>query len=396
MRDTGTIRRTGASARPGATLGRIGLLQLLPLGAGGALAVVAGQPENPAGWLAAAVLLGLTLWSGVSLRRDMARWDGALQAFTAALEGGDLTGRIDTGQAAAYAPLAERLNAMARSLARVFVAFARSAQELSSVAHETTSNASGGDAGVRTQRDVTLSSAATLEQLSVSVSATSEHARTAAETAAATSDAAADAARRVALLSTTLGGLRDAVAGAAGQATQLGQRSREIESIVALIKEVAEQTNLLALNATIEAARAGEAGRGFAVVASEVKSLASQTAKATEEISTHISGMQSATLESVSAIKEIGETIERISSIATMIAQSVDEQNAATLEISRNVQNVAQGTQEVAGNITEVNRGATETGAASGEVLNSAQTLSVESNRLREELDRFMNNVRAA
>jgi methyl-accepting chemotaxis protein len=177
---------------------------------------------------------------------------------------------------------------------------------------------------------------------------------------------------------------------------KLSKAAQQIGDVVKLITAIAEQTNLLALNATIEAARAGEAGRGFAVVASEVKSLASQTAKATEEISTHISGMQAATQESVSAIKEIGETIERISSIASMIAQSVDEQNAATLEISRNVQNVAQGTQEVAGNITEVNRGATETGAASGEVLNSAQTLSVESNRLREELDRFMNNVRAA
>ncbi|GKQ55193.1 methyl-accepting chemotaxis protein [Bradyrhizobium sp. Ce-3] len=177
---------------------------------------------------------------------------------------------------------------------------------------------------------------------------------------------------------------------------KLSRAAQEIGDVVKLITAIAEQTNLLALNATIEAARAGDAGRGFAVVASEVKSLASQTAKATDEISTHISGMQAATQESVAAIKEIGGTIGQISGIATNIASSVEQQSAATQEIARSVQNVAQGTQEAASSVTQVNRGATETGAASEEVLNSARSLSVESSRLREELDRFMANIRAA
>ena len=177
---------------------------------------------------------------------------------------------------------------------------------------------------------------------------------------------------------------------------KLSRAAQEIGDVVKLITAIAEQTNLLALNATIEAARAGDAGRGFAVVAAEVKSLASQTAKATDEISNHISGMQSATQESVAAIKAIGGTIGQISSIATTIASSVEQQSSATQEIARSVQNVAQGTQETATSVTEVNRGATETGAASEEVLNSARSLSVESTRLREELDRFMANIRAA
>ncbi|KRR00122.1 methyl-accepting chemotaxis protein [Bradyrhizobium valentinum] len=181
-----------------------------------------------------------------------------------------------------------------------------------------------------------------------------------------------------------------------GRIGKLSRAAQEIGDVVKLITAIAEQTNLLALNATIEAARAGDAGRGFAVVASEVKSLASQTAKATDEISNHISGMQGATQESVAAIKEIGGTIGRISDIASTIASAVEQQSSATQEIARSVQNVAQGTQEAAANVMHVNRGATETGAASEEVLNSARTLSSESTRLREELDRFMANIRAA
>jgi methyl-accepting chemotaxis protein len=181
-----------------------------------------------------------------------------------------------------------------------------------------------------------------------------------------------------------------------GRIGKLSRAAQEIGDVVKLITAIAEQTNLLALNATIEAARAGDAGRGFAVVASEVKSLASQTAKATDEISNHISGMQGATQESVAAIKEIGGTIGKISEIASTIASAVEQQSSATQEIARSVQNVAQGTQEAAANVMQVNRGATETGSASEEVLNSARSLSSESTRLREELDRFMANIRAA
>jgi methyl-accepting chemotaxis protein len=181
-----------------------------------------------------------------------------------------------------------------------------------------------------------------------------------------------------------------------GRIGKLSHAAQQIGDVVKLITAIAEQTNLLALNATIEAARAGDAGRGFAVVASEVKSLASQTAKATDEISSHILGMQDATQESVAAIKEIGGTIAQISSIASTIASAVAQQSSATQEIARSVQSVAQGTQEAVANIMQVNRGATETGSASEEVLNSAKSLSTESTRLREELDRFMRNIRAA
>ncbi|TXJ09803.1 MAG: methyl-accepting chemotaxis protein [Afipia sp.] len=178
--------------------------------------------------------------------------------------------------------------------------------------------------------------------------------------------------------------------------TELSQAAARIGDVVKLITAVAEQTNLLALNATIEAARAGDAGRGFAVVASEVKALAAQTAKATDEISTQIAGMQSATQESVSTIKEIGKTITLISEISQTIAAAVEEQGAATQEISRNVQQAASLSGEVASSISDVSRGAGETGAASGQVLSAAQMLSTDSNRLKIEVEKFLTNVRAA
>jgi methyl-accepting chemotaxis protein len=177
---------------------------------------------------------------------------------------------------------------------------------------------------------------------------------------------------------------------------ELAKAAARIGDVVELINTIAGQTNLLALNATIEAARAGEAGRGFAVVASEVKALAEQTAKATGEISMQITGIQAATQESVSAIREIGDTIGRMSEISSTIASAVEEQGAATQEISRNVQQAAQGTMEVSSNITDVQRGASETGSASSQVLSAAQSLSSDSSRLKVEVSKFLNAVRAA
>jgi methyl-accepting chemotaxis protein len=178
--------------------------------------------------------------------------------------------------------------------------------------------------------------------------------------------------------------------------SELSKAASRIGDVVELINTIAGQTNLLALNATIEAARAGEAGRGFAVVASEVKALAEQTAKATGEIGQQIAGIQAATQDSVGAIQEISGTIEKLSGISSTIAAAVEEQGAATQEISRNVQQAAQGTMLVSSNITDVQRGAGETGSASAQVLSAAQSLSTDSNRLKLEVGRFLNSVRAA
>jgi methyl-accepting chemotaxis protein len=177
---------------------------------------------------------------------------------------------------------------------------------------------------------------------------------------------------------------------------ELSKAATRIGNVVKLITDIAEQTNLLALNATIEAARAGEAGKGFAVVAAEVKTLATQTAKATGDIGAQIAEMQAATQESVTAIKEISTTITRISEIAMVIATAVEEQSATTGEIARNIDNAARSAAQVATNIGDVNRAAGETGQASSRVLASAKVLSNEGTRFKHAVEGFLATVRAA
>jgi len=176
----------------------------------------------------------------------------------------------------------------------------------------------------------------------------------------------------------------------------LADGSQKIGEVVQLINDIAGQTNLLALNATIEAARAGEAGKGFAVVAQEVKNLANQTAKATVEIEAQIGAIQSATSDSVMAIKGIGEKITHMEEVVTQIAAAVEQQGAATNEISRNSQEAASGTQQVSSNVAGVTQAASETGEASSQVLRAAGDMSKQAELLRAEVDKFLAEVRVA
>ncbi len=181
-----------------------------------------------------------------------------------------------------------------------------------------------------------------------------------------------------------------------GDVAALNEAATKIGDIVSLINDIAEQTNLLALNATIEAARAGEAGKGFAVVASEVKTLAEQTGKATSSISDQIAGIQGATGKAVEAIGSIGEVISEMNNISAAIAAAMEEQRAAASEITRAAHDAASGAREVSQSISSVDAAASETGQCAAQVNAASGALNKESEGLKKAVADFLSGVRAA
>ncbi|MEP0582037.1 MAG: cache domain-containing protein [Roseibium sp.] len=234
------------------------------------------------------------------------------------------------------------------------------------------SEAVAGAAASATQNTETVAAAA--EELTASVTEISRQVGTSAEIASQASSQAVQTNERIQGLSEAAG---------------------RIGEVVTLIQAIAEQTNLLALNATIEAARAGEAGKGFAVVASEVKELATQTSKATEEISSQISSIQEETSKAVDAIADITETVGKINDITTGITAAVQQQGEATTDIAKNIQQAASGTQEVSENISGVSQAATVTNEAADTVYSASQSLEREAHQLRDHVAAFLDGIKA-
>ena len=180
------------------------------------------------------------------------------------------------------------------------------------------------------------------------------------------------------------------------QVTELNVLADSIGDVIGAIKEIAEQTNLLALNATIEAARAGEAGKGFAVVADEVKKLATETANKTIQIDERVGKIQSAIRATVEAVGRIINDVQDIDHSTSTVASAVEEQNAATSEIGRNVSEASTGTQQVAQNITDVQRSAEETGEAANNLNTAANELAEIAENLQEQVSTFLGEIRSS
>ena len=179
-----------------------------------------------------------------------------------------------------------------------------------------------------------------------------------------------------------------------GKMSTLAVSASQVGQVVELIQSIAKRTNLLALNASIEAARGGEAGRGFAVVASEVKELAAQTSRATEEVAEQIRAMQNSTNESVHALRSISTQVEQLETTAISIASAVDQQSVAGHDLARSIDLAARSSDEVSSGIGNVKESSLATGAAASQVLNSATDLEGQAATLRNQVDMFLQRIR--
>ena len=286
------------------------------------------------------------------------------------------------GEAEKKAAMAQLADGFEREVGSVVAAVSASAADLQGAATQMSATAK------ETNRQATVLAKAS-DQASSNV-------QTVAAAAEQLSSSIAEISRQVAESSAITGRAVEDVKRTGTTVEALAEAAQKIGDVVKLISDIASQTNLLALNATIEAARAGDAGKGFAVVASEVKNLASQTARATEDIGSQIASIQTATGESVSAMRNIADTIAKMNEIASGIAAAVEEQGAATAEIARNVQQAAAGTGEVSSNIAGLTDAAAKTGDAASKLQDSASALGKQATTMRGSVANFLSNVRAS
>jgi methyl-accepting chemotaxis protein len=365
--------------------------------------------------VAALVALPLVVLTAIGVRRSLRPLASVVLALTE-LAQGDLDVEV------AHTDRVDEIGAIARALevfrdaarrARAHQAdeqrrlLARRAAAITDAAQEFERNAASALAATGTTIEALRGDAAAMQR---AAEATRSSAATASDAADAAKSSVQSAAAAAEEMTTSVGEIGRQVASssqisarAVAEIADTDHRVRDLSGaadkigeVVTLIRAIAAQTNLLALNATIEAARAGDAGRGFAIVAAEVKSLAGQTAKATEDIAAQVEHIQDATRSSASAIAGLTRTITSIDGIAAAINTAAARQGSATTMITGDVARTVAESEKVRQAIAQVGGTAAETASASTVVAHAASTMATELDRLNQDIKTFLDRMRAA
>ncbi|EZH83937.1 methyl-accepting chemotaxis protein [Ectopseudomonas composti] len=324
------------------------------------------------------LLLGLITWS--LMRSVLGPLQRSVDAARA-IASGNLRGRIDVDRQDEAGHLLQALAEMQGNLGRMISSINQHSEQLQHTAGSLTGTAQRILQDSTQQADSATSMAAAMEQMIQNIAQVSTHAHDA-KGISAHSGQLADSGGQVILgVVDGMNRIAEAVTSSSATITELGRSSEEIHSIIQVIKSIAEQTNLLALNAAIEAARAGEAGRGFAVVADEVRNLAARTAHSTQEITDMIGRIRSNTnlaVDSMQAgvtrvndgvalahqagdsINEIRDGAQRAAQVVEEISQTIGEQSNASSEVAQRVEQIAQMAQHNAQAVNELAHSAEE------------------------------------
>lgn len=341
--------------------------------------------------------------TGVMLQLADGKLETAVPETTARDEVGDITRTVQVFKQNALRARqleAEAIETRTRNEAEKRIAMQRLADDFEDSVKAVVNTVAGSASEMKQSSDALDRTAADTSARAFSVAAAATQASANVQTVASATDeltaAISEISRQV---QTSARVAQDAVAKATqtnDKVARLTESSRHIGEVVELIGDIARKTNLLAVNASIEAARAGHSGRGFAVVASEVKALASQTSSATEDISAQVAAMRASTDEAADAIAEIGATIHDLDRSAAAIAAAVERQGFATQEIARSVKEAARGTSDVTTNIEAVSMAADGTGSSATELQRAAEGVARQVEKLRREFDGFLGKVRTS